>query len=435
MIRTAAALLAAIKAKETEAIDRSGIKHAPTIGEQYEKLTASLLDYMIPEELELEVVNGFVEGIDGTLSGQIDCMLVRGAGRAIPYSDGSIWHVRNVLAVFEVKKRLFSTELSDAHAQLNTVLNQFWDYAEQLSKEDQIDVTAALHVYGQIVGEPAPSREALEHLPFEKDMIYRTLIAEQMTPLRIIFGYYGYQDEYQLRTGFVKFLRHHLNTLGYAGSSFPDLIVCGDNSLIKLNGHPYYELVRPLGWPWYASSSENPLLLLLNLLLTKISYLYRAPDWFGRDLSLERFTILLFGKAAQENGVNGWFYEPVNLSKRDLESGPPIPEEDWRPMSVTSFQFTILTMMGDEDGLSREVIETIAADDPSVDGEAQIKELVDHRLVGWQGDKLVFLTQRCATAFTGRGEVVAGDVEDWRLVEWIRQEGERRQEAKRATAN
>jgi hypothetical protein len=231
---------------------------------------------MIPAELELQVVNGFVEGIDGTLSGQIDCMLVRGAGTAIPYSDSYKWPVRDVLAVFEVKKRLFSTELNEAHSQLNTVLDQFWEYAERISSEDRIDVTASLYVYGQIVGEPAPTRDEIEQLSFDKAMIYRTLIAEQITPLRIIFGYYGYQNEYQLRVGFLRFLREHLNTLGYAGSALPDLIVCGQNSLVKLSGHPYYEVLHSQGWPCYASSAENPLLLLLNLLLTKISYLYAA---------------------------------------------------------------------------------------------------------------------------------------------------------------
>jgi hypothetical protein len=69
---------------------RSGITHAPTIGAQYEGITGSTLRMMIPPELELQVVAGFVEGIESTLSGQIDCMLVRGTGIPIPGLEGGI---------------------------------------------------------------------------------------------------------------------------------------------------------------------------------------------------------------------------------------------------------------------------------------------------------------------------------------------------------
>ncbi|WP_263350422.1 DUF6602 domain-containing protein [Acidicapsa acidisoli] len=84
MIKNVAALLKAFQEREIEAIQRSGISHAPTIGAQYEGMTGSVLKMMIPQELELQVVSGFVEGVDGTLSGQIDGMLVRGSGTPIP---------------------------------------------------------------------------------------------------------------------------------------------------------------------------------------------------------------------------------------------------------------------------------------------------------------------------------------------------------------
>src|SRR5438128_7333835 len=84
VIKNVAALLAAFQQKEIEAIQRSGITHAPTIGAQYEGVTGSVLEMMIPFELEFQVVSGFVEGIDGSLSGQIDAMIVRGSGTPIP---------------------------------------------------------------------------------------------------------------------------------------------------------------------------------------------------------------------------------------------------------------------------------------------------------------------------------------------------------------
>jgi len=107
LIHTVAAMLKAIQQREIQLIEADGIKHAPTIGEQYEGLTSSLVTKMLPMPLDLQVVNGFVEGLNGELSGQIDCMLVRGTGKPIVHTGEYKWPVRNVLAVFEVKKTLF----------------------------------------------------------------------------------------------------------------------------------------------------------------------------------------------------------------------------------------------------------------------------------------------------------------------------------------
>jgi hypothetical protein len=64
VIRDRAALLTAFQQREIEAIQRSGITHAPTMGAQYEGITSSILEMMIPSELQLQVVSGFVEGVE-----------------------------------------------------------------------------------------------------------------------------------------------------------------------------------------------------------------------------------------------------------------------------------------------------------------------------------------------------------------------------------
>lgn len=48
MIRTVAGLLDSLKQREMELIAQSGIRHAPTIGAQYEGLTTDLRRRMIP---------------------------------------------------------------------------------------------------------------------------------------------------------------------------------------------------------------------------------------------------------------------------------------------------------------------------------------------------------------------------------------------------
>lgn len=78
MIRTVADLLTEILATELPKLDASEVVHAPTIGDMYEGLSGHLLERALPQDLGLRVITGFVRGPDGTLSGQIDRMLVTG---------------------------------------------------------------------------------------------------------------------------------------------------------------------------------------------------------------------------------------------------------------------------------------------------------------------------------------------------------------------
>jgi len=424
MIRNVAALLQAIQSKEIESIARSGISHAPTVGTQYEGLTSALLNRIIPAELNLEVVTGFVEGIDGTLSGQIDCMLVRGEGVPVPFVAGAYkWPIRDVLAVFEVKKTLFGEDLTDAHDQLQSVMEKFWPYLDTVKPGDGVDIAPPRYVYGQIVGEPAPVGREFDTLPFDKEQVLRLLINDHIAPLRIILGYGGYKSEHSLRDGFLNFLSRNHSRPGYAGSSLPSLIVCGANSVVKVNGQPYYFPLRDGHYLCFASSSENPILWILNLVLTKISNLYAAPEWYGRDLTIDHFSPLLWGRAENHGIRKGWVYTENVISKKDLGTVPALTTEEWRPVKITELQAVLLGLVGN-DGIHRDELirELQGIGETEHTSFEAAQDLVEKRLLGWNADKLVFLTRHCATAFTGSGEMVAADMEDNRLFEWMMRE-------------
>ncbi|HUI83013.1 MAG TPA: DUF6602 domain-containing protein [Candidatus Binatia bacterium] len=207
MIRDVAGLLRALQEAEAQQIDQAGITHAPTIGEMYEGLTEAILGKLIPVAADLRVVSGFVEDVSGGgLSGQIDSMLVSGKGRRIPHTRHFKWPVKDVIAVLEVKKRLFSSEMADAHGHLRDVLDRYWRYVEQ-SKGLTFDVESALYAYGQITGSVAPDRKDLEKLPLHLEMIYRSLVVEQISPIRIIFGYSGFSSEFSFRQGFCRLIK------------------------------------------------------------------------------------------------------------------------------------------------------------------------------------------------------------------------------------
>jgi hypothetical protein len=55
-------------------------------------------------------------------------------------------------------------------------------------------------------------------------------------------------------------------------------------------------------------SSENPMILLLNLIWTKLSYAFKLPAWFDHDLGMERASPLLSGIAVQVAELSGWEY-------------------------------------------------------------------------------------------------------------------------------
>jgi hypothetical protein len=420
VIRDVATLLEAIQQKELEAIRNSGITHAPTVGAQYEGVTSSILKIMIPAELQLQVVSGFVEGVGGSLSGQIDCMLVQGQGTPVPSVPGLFkWPIKDVLAVIEVKKTLFGDDLADAHDQLRGVMDLFWQYAETLGPGNGIDITAPMYVYGQIVGEPAPSDWRTAAMPTHKEALYRMLLDDHVAPVRIILGYGGFKTEDSLRQGFLRFLSRNAQRHGFAGSSLPSLIVCGNNSILKTNGQPFYLHPWKDRYLCYASSGRSPLLWILNLILTRISHLRTWRNWYTGDLSIDRFAPLLWGKATGDGSSAGWEYWEHPISAKDLKQVPPLTAEEWQPTKITEDQALLLGLVGN-DGIARQdVLDAMAISATQEQAIKMIDDLVAKRLLGWDNETLVFLTQRCATIFTPRDGLIAHDLEDQRLAEWM----------------
>lgn len=124
MIETIHELLVAMKEKGIEEIEPYlNIGHNPTIGDMYEGLTLQIMEKSIFKDFNLHVVSGKIVNVSGKFSNQIDCMIVIGDGEKLPYSDNYIYSINNVIAVIEVKKKLFSNELSEAYDNLKSVVD------------------------------------------------------------------------------------------------------------------------------------------------------------------------------------------------------------------------------------------------------------------------------------------------------------------------
>ena len=257
MIKTVSDILSKFIEEEKKRLKSFKLSHAPTIGSMYEGLTAEVLNKAIPKSLQLSVVSGFIEDTSGQMSHQIDCMLVRGEGKEIPYTNSYLWHVKDVIAVFEVKKSLFSKEFLDSYEKMRAVYESYGRYVELARSSEEINIAPTQRAFAETTGIIPPDYKDVSSLPFDKEMIFRTLLVEQISPIRIILGYDGFKTEYSFREKFRKFLGENVGNKGFGVSSCPQLYISGLHSLVKVNGQPYSAPLEDGWWNYLVSSSSN----------------------------------------------------------------------------------------------------------------------------------------------------------------------------------
>ena len=420
MIHDIANLLRSFAEKEVIALEEAGIRHAPTIGEMYEGLTAEILGRTIPPGLDLKVVSGFAEDDEGKLSNQIDCMLVRGEGTSVPYTSNFKWHIKDVIAVIEVKKNLFSKGLDESYHQLREVLETHSSWIQNAKGGGTFDVTPSRRAFSEITGMVAPPYKQLSNLPPELEHIFHAVVGDQFAPIRIAFGYGGFNSEHGLRKGFLKFLEDKTLQQGYGPQAFPQQIVAGGASLVKFSGHPYRFAMKDDKMLLMASSAANPLLIMLELLWTRLSYIQPMSELFGEDLQMEGFSPLLWTKLAEHPdnpGQYGWMLTADTISKKALEDSPTFTE--WEPNELTPEQFVIMNR------LCRD--ETIDITDPELctyitdsglNFDEFVASLIETRLIARNGDKLELTTVECACMILPDGRYVAAENNTGRLTRW-----------------
>ncbi|MFC0530834.1 DUF6602 domain-containing protein [Phytohabitans kaempferiae] len=417
VIRTVAELLSGITREVLPQLDAVEVKHAPTIGDMYEGLSAELLGRAIPEGIELDVVTGFAHDGSGNLSRQLDCMVVRGKGDPIPYTNAFVWHVKDVIAVIEVKKTLHSAQIVEALDLLRSVWeleNRYRSVWATEAPNDTVDITSAQRAFSQTTGLIAPSYGGLEALSAEDQMIFHTLVSEQQSIVRIMLGYHGFKSELAFRKALVDILRANVGVRGFSPSSLPQLIISGSNSIVKMNGRPYSAPLIGGQWPFYVSTPVNPMLILLELVWTRLDQLFGLPHLWREDLDLEvpRTLILATGERY------GWHLSFVDPSEDDLQSLPTT--EAWSPAFVSLEEFVVLQRLCAGG--------TVKVDDPKllewlraqkVAPEDLCRRLIATRLVAMHGKEMKLITIDCLCAVLPSGEYVAAENNTGRLSRWI----------------
>lgn len=410
MILKVADLLHAMARREEIAIERKGIKHAPTIGAMYEAMTADILQSAIPLEAHISVLNGFVRFADGTLSGQMDCMIAQGEGEKLhDRLDGRIVPLANVIAVIEVKKTLYHEDMRDSFEHLRQIPpDAAFENRFRRLHADATNGALGLRVdLMETVQDLSPQqREVMAHITRD---VYR--------PARIALGYHGYKSHSGFRSAMSRYLQANVGAYGFGPANFPDLMISGRHCLVKMNGIPYSSRMAGDFWPFLASYSGNPIIPLLEVLWTRLVYAHLVPyDIFGADLYDE--TLPLFIKARYVPGPGGWEFAPVKLTEKTLSEAQTTV--DYAPVSLTELQFTVISRLCH--------IETVAIDDPDfvgflrsygADPESFVASLVATGLVSVTDGQLCLLTRMCQCAVLPDGRFVAGENVSGRFQRWL----------------
>jgi hypothetical protein len=428
MISTIADLLLEIEKNGIEQIKPFlKVKHPTMIGDMYEGLTKEILNRSIFHQLDIKVVSGKISNKDNRLSGQIDCMIVVGEGQQFPYSKDYIYESEQVIAVIEVKKNLFNKDLVDAFNNLKTVY--------EVCDPVEFEINILRDAYRSIVNEEVPDYDELDKLPFHTQMVYHSLLIEAAMPVRIVFGYDGFKSEYSLRNAFMKFLYSQYDPInlprGFGPNNFPQLIICNNNSLIKTNGMPYSAPLIGEKWLVYSSYNKNPLLLLLELLWTKLSYKFGiTSDIFGEDLSSELLRPLVFGKCIKKDGRMGWEYYENKIPRKDFEYFPDTLE--WQPSFLNNAQFHIVNGLCNllpANLNDTEFIEFVINLGNYQSKEEFVKDMLDTNLIYIsENQELKLITDECKIYILPDGRVVAGEDKTGRLTRWLNNYNNKRNE-------
>lgn len=393
-------------------IDDKDINHTVAIGDNFEGLTAELLNKAVFKDLNLKMVErSFVYNDSGVISNELDCILVVGEGQKMSFTNRYKYHIKDVIAVIQVKKNLYANDIDESHQNLLSIIN--------VSEPRDIEpFVGRLHrnAYKLLTGKEIPTKERRERFTERENILYNYLLMEAFHPLRIVIGYYGYTTEFGLREGFVKKLDAISKTgpvSGYSPGSFPSLYICGNNTIIKNNGMP---MGIPLTdeefyFPILASSNGKPMYHLLELIWTRLSFKFGiSSNIFGDDFDLElshSFISCKERKTDDDNWAWDFIYHP--LTRKQLSM--PLVPTPWEPTEIDHDKYSILNLLiqfgtvdinSDEQFLK--IIET-----EKLDAQQIIKELSVARLVYVDEGKMGLLVDQLQTVFTPDGKVFAGE--------------------------
>lgn len=243
-------------------------------------------------------------------------------------------------------------------------------------------------------------------------------------------GYNGYTSESSLRESFIKFLGENLSTedkkiKGFGPNNFPNLIICDDYTILKMDGMPFIAPLDSDGWWTFLTTSHyNKMRFLLEALWTRLSYKYSlSQEIFGEDLQKEPATVFLRLRYKRDENAEGWEFDYWPATDKQLNDNYGV--EEWEPVEIDKAQFSIMQEMGRK-GVVNWAEDKALHEFVMSEGYRSIEEFVqricDTRLVCREGNYLKYLTDECVCLCCG-GKWYAADNKDNRLQNWVMKHG------------
>ncbi|MEE4634107.1 DUF6602 domain-containing protein [Pseudomonas sp. SDO528_S397] len=395
-------------------------KQSTLTGSMYEGLTIELLEKVDLSRYGVKVVSGVITSGDEE-SEQIDCMVVVGEGTPFPCTPHFSYPMEQVVAVFEVKKTLYSTGLNKAYGQLEEVF--------QLSKRDyqrreaqgtlEFSTRRPAQEFLSLFGEWPCHYEENAKLTFNQRVVYHSLVRDRLTPLRIAIGYNGYKTEKGLRDALYNLYRDNEEVEGYGVINMPNLMISEGYSVIKLNGMPYKGIWNEESeeWCWLGSSSVDPMLLILELLYDRVELMLGIELDRGDDQGEEpSFPLMVSKPMARPGAAQGWIHQYIDA---------PIPKQDpqqriWAPLKISTAEKEFLKLL-DQQGPQLAGSEKLVGfmDEHEIeDIRESMRTLFATRIVLQTDDVFCICAGHWVVAKVG-GEFYCGDNAGQRFEKWL----------------
>lgn len=413
MITTVSDLLEEFRAYALDRIEKQehDVRHRVTIGEMFEGLTQNLLSKSLFDGLNLRVVQrSFIYNDLGTISDELDCLLVVGDGQQISFSNRYKYHIKDVIAVLQVKKNLYANDIEDSNINLQTISN-----ISIARTPDPFVGRLHRNAYRALVGKELPDGEELDMLPDREKLAYHLLLMEAFRPLQIVIGYYGYNTEYALREGFVKKFQQIMkvgSAKGYSPAGLPSLYICGDYAIVKNNGMPMAMPFddNPFYWAIFATSSGRPMYYLLQLIWTRLCYIFElSSQIFGDDYGYEPMHPFLSCRERKLSSFEwGWEFMYHYLTKEQLSL--PLPPLSWEPSEINIEELVVIQylVVHQPVSISNSMFQDfLQRNELSVD--QIIKNLIAKHLVYMDRDKIGLLLDELIIHVDESGKVYVGE--------------------------
>jgi len=248
---------------------------------------------------------------------------------------------------------------------------------------------------------------------------------EAFLPARIVWGYYGFKSEGSLRESLVDYLEDSISKAsgsirGLGPFSFPNLVVCDKFSVIKNNGLPFVgQIKEDKWWPFFVSSNRNPLYYLLEIIWTRLHYMFRInAEIFGDDLEIENLHGFILARYTIAKEKKGWEYYVVPSEKEFLKI--PLANQDWEPAFLDEIQYTLINKLCRQEFIDLATLENtsfLTQNGYTID--SLVKSLKPTGLVDVRGSQLRLITDNCACVITPDKKLVAADNKTGRLTRWL----------------